>query len=145
MTPIIDEEKSKWGVIYVAPGGSGGGYCRDPNLIPHYNDMKWYYSVELSPDGPQEWDWKKCGTQLSSGVTIEAVDRLIRKNLDSIILSRGRQNELSVSEKLVRHITLTQSNRTNVIVQSTQDAIKSYNSAVKSGKRVGALLYGCTR
>lgn len=108
-----------WGVVEV--GGVGA-----------------FKDVKLYPGGARGWDWNETGTRHVPGIQPGDVQELIDQGAEVVILSKGVQERLGVTEAALT--TLREANITVHVLQ-TEQAISLYNSLVEQGERVGALIH----
>ncbi|MCD4698305.1 MAG: Mth938-like domain-containing protein [Bacteroidales bacterium] len=112
-------QKFSWGCIEVE------GQPRD------FKDAKLY------PDGAEEWDWRKFGTQHVPGIHPDEVDDLTDKGSEVIVLSQGFYGRLLVPDKTISKL---KKKNIEVFIRNTEEAIKVYNQ-LRETKKVGALIH----
>lgn len=96
-----------------------------------------FKDVKLYPGGCRKWDWQETGTKHSPGIQYSDVHELIENDAEIIILSKGMLGRLKISRSLVDQL---ESDNLEVHVLKTKEAVKLYNSVIKSSK-VGALIH----
>lgn len=101
-------------------------------------DGQIFKDVMLAPGLIQEWDWRKSGTSHTKGIQTADIDFLIEQDIDSIVLSRGIELKLEISEATLKY---AKSKIKNVYFGQSEAAVAEYNRLVKSGSRVGALIH----
>ena len=97
-----------------------------------------FKDVMLAPGLIQEWDWRKSGTSHTKGIQISDIDFLIDHGIEALVLSRGYEVKLTISEATLKY---AKSKLKKVLYGQSEAAVAEYNRLVKSGSRVGALIH----
>ena len=96
-----------------------------------------FKDARLYPGGIEEWDWRKTGTRHDPGIQIADLEDLVATKPDVVILSRGVDLVLQVSEATIE---FARSHAAHVLVLQSEDAVAEYNRRITS-ERVVALLH----
>ena len=104
-------------------------------LIDGYE--KPFKDSKLFPGGAREWNWNETGTDHIRGVQLEAIEELLSKGAEIIIISKGMLNRLRLSKKAREFL---ESNKIPYFYLNTKKAIEKYN-LLSSEKPVGALIH----
>lgn len=92
--------------------------------------------------GVEEWDWQKTNTRHVPGIQPADVKDLIEKNAKIIILSRGVQDRLQVSEETKKLIAdIEKDGQVQFFIENTRIAVNHYNQLASENKPVGALIH----
>jgi hypothetical protein len=105
--------------------------------VNHNGIVEQFKDCKISPNGPQHWNWKQCGTQHDPGITIKALDSII-DDCDTIILSRGVDLVLQIPQGTIDHI---KKQGKKVETLQSEEAYKRYNQLVNEREKVGILLH----
>jgi hypothetical protein len=97
-----------------------------------------FKDVILAPGLCIEWDWRKSGTSHGKGPQIADIDLLLSMGVDTIILSRGMELKLQISQGTFEYC-LTKVK--NVVIGESSYVVGIYNDLVGAGYRVGALIH----
>jgi len=96
-----------------------------------------FKDARLFPGGVEAWDWSKTGTRHEPGVQAADFADLLATKPDVVILSRGVDLVLLVSEPV---ISFAQLHVATVLVLQSQQAVTEYNRRIKS-EHVVALIH----
>lgn len=96
-----------------------------------------YKDAKLFPGGSRTWDWNETGTQHVPGILPGDVRELIDQGAQRIILSKGINERLQVSDETIQF--LKEQDCSYQILQSER-AVKEYNRLC-TDKPVGALIH----
>ena len=101
------------------------------------DDTYRYKDAKLFPGGSREWDWNETGTKHIPGIQPDDVQELIDHNAEVIVLSKGINQRLRVSEETKKYL-----NRKAIPyhILQTEEAVKKYNELRKE-KPSGALIH----
>ena len=88
--------------------------------------------------GSQEWDWSNDGTRHNPGITVQALEPLLKSGCTHFILSKGVDCRLQATPEVIRF--LKESSRSWFHLQS-EEAVNRYASLLREGVKVGMLLH----
>ena len=82
---------------------------------PHIESVSWgqirvtgqsaaYKDAKLYPGGSREWDWRETGTHHDPGVQPADLEELLEHGASVVVLSRGFQERLQVSEDALAYL-----------------------------------------
>lgn len=97
-----------------------------------------FKDAKLYPGGACTWDWQETGTRHDPGIQIADVQDLVAHEADTVILSTGVNQKLQVPKETVAYL---QNRGIAVTVAQTDDAVALYNTYVRQGYAVGALIH----
>jgi len=118
--PIISQ--LNWGVVKVR----------------HKGDTLFFKDAKLYPGGATAWDWSKTGTHRNPGIQYADVHEILRANVEVIILTKGQNFGLEVSDELVTRI---EEEGVTVHVSETREGVRIYELYREVGVRVGILIH----
>lgn len=96
-----------------------------------------FKDARLFPGGVEEWDWRKTGTRHDPGIQPADLEDLLATKPDVIILSRGVDLVLQVSQAT---IDFARACTPRVLVLQSEQAVAEYNKRVAT-ERVVALIH----
>ncbi len=96
-----------------------------------------YKDAKLFPGGSREWDWRETGTEHSPGIQPADVRELLEKGARVIVLSRGINERLQVSQDTLR---MLKELGVSVHVLQTKEAVRVYNE-LREKALVGGLFH----
>jgi hypothetical protein len=103
----------------------------------NYGVIRTWKDCMITPNGPQNWDWKLDGTKHEPGVTIAAL--LALKDCTHIVVSMGMHERLKVSPEARAYLEAL--GIPYHILESTA-AVGQYTHLLSAGEvRVGLLLH----
>jgi hypothetical protein len=89
--------------------------------------------------GAEEWNWKVDGTTHPKGITVQALDHLLKySEITDLILTRGMEGVLTVPNETIE---AAQKAGVRVHIAFTRDAVELFNKLIKEGKKVGGLMH----
>jgi hypothetical protein len=94
--------------------------------------------AKLWPGGGRAWDWNETGTRHNPGIQMSDIEELLEHGAEVIVLSRGMDERLGVSEDVVEEV---KRRGVQVYVVETREAVRLYGEEVKRGRKVGALVH----
>jgi len=94
--------------------------------------------AKLWPGGGRAWDWNETGTRHSPGIQMSDIEELLEHGAEVIVLSKGMEERLRVSENVVDEI---RKRGVQVYVAETREAVRIYGEELKRGRKVGALVH----
>ena len=97
-----------------------------------------FRDVKLWPGGGRAWDWRETGTDHQPGILCADVTELLNHESELVILSRGRQDRLSVSPET---LSLLETHGVPVVREKTDAALATYNRLATQGRRVAGLFH----
>lgn len=120
---------------------------KNKKLSPKINSIAWgkittsegyiYKDVKLFPGGSRKWDWTETGTHHTPGILIADVQELLRKGSEVLVLSKGFNRRLQVSEGAAEF--LAQEEIPYYTLQ-TEEAVQKYN-ILREEHSTGALIH----
>lgn len=102
-----------------------------------FKDAK-VWSTKTSGEGASEWDWNEDNTRHQSGITIEAVETLLKHKPNIIVLTKGYDEKLNVYPELVEWIS---KRGMKVMVMNTPNAVAMFNYLITQGENVAGLFH----
>lgn len=115
---------------------------------PEITDLDWgrtevaghgtFKDVKLWPGGARAWDWAETGTHHSPGIQPADVEELLEAGPQVVILSRGQQTRLNVTDDTIVAI---EEHGAAAEVLPTAAAVERYNELVRDGHAVAALIH----
>lgn len=97
-----------------------------------------FRDAKLWPGGGRGWNWNETGTDHERGIQLADVTELLDHGADVVVLGRGQQSRLHVSDDLVEAI---EERGAEVEVLDSTQAVERYNQLVDEGRAVGALIH----
>ncbi len=120
---------------------------KDSLRSPRINSFSWgrleveglgtFKDAKLFPGGAQEWDWKKTGTNHTSGIQPADVEELIERGARVIILTKGVKGSLRISPNTSQ---MLKDKGIPAHILRTEKAIQLYNELIEKDK-VGGLFH----
>ena len=114
---------------------------------PRITDLSWgqmkieggksYRDAKLFPGGSREWDWQETGTRHSPGIQPADVRELLERGARIIILSRGMNENLRVTEETLQFL---EEEGVRYQLLQTEEAVKRYNE-LREEHPVGGLFH----
>lgn len=92
----------------------------------------------LYPGGGRPWDWTETGMEHDPGIRPDEVVELIQRGCTIIVLSRGMQGRLGVTQET---LDFCEEHGVEVHVEETEAAVKLYNKLADEAKPVGGLFH----
>ncbi|WP_127508909.1 Mth938-like domain-containing protein [Actinoplanes solisilvae] len=93
--------------------------------------------AKLFPGGGRAWDWRETGTEHSPGVLVADVEELLANGATTVVLSRGMELRLEVSDEVVAFI---RAKGVTVHIAETTEAVRLYNDLAVT-QPVGGLFH----
>jgi len=97
-----------------------------------------FRDAKLWPGGGRNWDWNETGTHHRPGVQVNDISELLDRGAELIVIGRGRQLRLQVTEEALDEIGSAGA-RTEMLESS--EAVARYNELADEGQAVGALIH----
>ena len=94
--------------------------------------------AKLWPGGGRAWDWNETGTRHNPGIQMSDIEELLEHGAEVIVLSKGMDERLRVSENIVDEI---KKRGVQVYVAETREAVRIYGGELKRGRKLGALVH----
>ncbi|KAL2867780.1 uncharacterized protein BJX67DRAFT_380719 [Aspergillus lucknowensis] len=90
---------------------------------------------KLYPGGGRFWDWSETQTKLETGIQVADVEELVQNGATTVVISRGRKNELQIQTEALRYLA---ERDITVLIANTRRAVELYCALVDTTP-VGAL------
>jgi hypothetical protein len=106
------------------------------------NKTIYQHDVIINKDVVTKWDWRKFKTNHSKGIKVEELKAFLIEgefDVDKIVLSRGMQTKLNISDEA--YLFLRIRNDVEFFVGDTISAYKKYNQWIKENNNVLAFLH----
>ncbi len=97
-----------------------------------------FRDCKIWPGGAEEWDWNTSGTRHEPGIAAAAVEELLTKGAEVVVLSRGFHGRLGVcaeTEEVLRARGI------EFFAEKTPQAVELFNELAQRGTMVGGLFH----
>ncbi len=114
--------KLTWGSIEVQVGDE----------VVSFRDCK------VWPDGAESWNWTDTDTHHSPGIQPADVEGLLKRGIETLIMSRGRMLRLNVCPETIEFL---KKSGVDYYFEETSKAVIIFNRLASKGLKVGGLFH----
>ena len=97
-----------------------------------------FRDCKIWPGGAEEWDWNTTGTRHQPGIQPAAVEEILERGAELVVLGCGFHGALNVCPE---HEHVLRSRGVEFYAEETPRAVERFNELTEQGKKVGGLFH----